>query len=135
MEIKEYDKAYTASLTRISTGANSLKFVPLATAIGERYLMNMMIANRGGYFSIGTIFLTRLLGSTNVAGSINNIKTVEDASSKYYTILGTSSATERDVAAQKAPMPLVIFAENLLTLAECGLRTKGITKGLSQLNN
>jgi hypothetical protein len=134
METKEYDKAYTAALTGISTGANSLKFVPPGTAIGDGNLMNMMIANRGGYFSTGTTYLTRLLGRTNAAGSRNNAKTTEDARSKYYTIPGTSSTTERGVAAQKAPMPLVIFEENLLTLAESGLRTKGVTEGLLQLN-
>ena len=31
-------------------------------------------------------------------------------------------------------MPLVIYEENLLTLAEAGLRTKGFTEGLTQLN-
>jgi starch-binding outer membrane protein, SusD/RagB family len=134
METKEYDKAYTASLTGISSGANSLKFFPPGTAIGDGNLMNMMIANRGGYFSTGTTFLTRLLGRTNAAGSRNNSKTIEDARSKYYTIVGTSSTTERGVAAQKAPMPLVIFEENLLNLAESGLRTKGIAEGLLQLN-
>lgn len=134
METKEYEKAYAASLTGISSGANSLKFIPPGTAIGDGNLMNMMIANRGGYFSTGTTYLTRILGRTNAAGSRNNTKTVEDARSKYYTIPGTSSTTERGVAAQKAPMPLVIFEENLLNLAESGLRTRGIAEGLLQLN-
>lgn len=133
METKEYEKAYTASLTGISSGANSLKFIPPGTAIGDGNLMNMMIANRGGYFSTGTTYLTRLL-SANVATTRNNAKTNEDARSKYYTIQGTSSTTERGVAAQKAPMPLVVFEENLLNLAESGLRTKGIAEGLLQIN-
>jgi starch-binding outer membrane protein, SusD/RagB family len=134
METKEYDKAYTAALTGISAGANSLKFIPPGTAIGDGNLMNMMIANRGGYFSTGTTYLTRLLGRTFAAGSRNNAKTTEDARSKYYAIGGSSSTTERGVAAQKAPMPLVIYEENLLTLAESGLRTKGVAEGLLQLN-
>jgi starch-binding outer membrane protein, SusD/RagB family len=134
METKEYDKAYTAALSGISSGANSLKFVPPGTAIGDGNLMNMMIANRGGYFSTTNTYLTRLLGRTNAAGSRNNTKTTEDARSKYYTIPGTSSSTERGVAAAKAPMPLVIFEENLLNLAESGLRTKGVAEGLLQLN-
>jgi hypothetical protein len=134
METKEYDKAYTAALTGISTGANSLKFVPPGTSIGDGNLMNMMIANRGGYFSTGTTYLTRLLGRTLAAGSRNNTKTTEDARSKYYTVGGSSSSTEKGVAAQKAPMPLVIYEENLLTLAEAGLRTKGFAEGLLQLN-
>lgn len=134
METKEYDKAYNAALLGVSSGANSLKFVPPGTAIGDGNLMNMMIANRGGYFSTGTTYLTRLLGRTNAAGSRNNAKTTEDARSKYYLIGGSSSITERGVAAQKAPMPLVIYEENLLTLAESGLRTKGFAEGLLQLN-
>lgn len=134
METKEYDKAYTAALTGISSGANSLKFIPPGTSIGDGNLMNMMIANRGGYFSTGTTYLTRLLGRTFAAGSRNNAKTTEDARSKYYTIGGSSSSTEKGVAAQKAPMPLVIYEENLLTLAEAGLRTKGFAEGLLQLN-
>jgi starch-binding outer membrane protein, SusD/RagB family len=135
METKEYDKAYTAALTGISTGANSLKFVPPGTAIGNSNLMNEMIANRGGYFSTANTFLvTRLLGRTNAVGSRNNAKTTEDARAKYYAIAGSSSTSERGVAAQKAPMPLVIFEENLLNLAESGLRTKGVAEGLLQLN-
>ncbi len=134
METKEYGKAYSAALLGISSGANSLKFVPPGTAIGDGNLMNMMIANRGGYFSTTNTFLTRLLGRTNTASSRNNTKTIEDARSKYYNIPGTSSTTERGVAAQKAPMPLVIYEENLLNLAESGLRTKGVAEGLLQLN-
>ena len=134
METKEYDKAYTAALTGVASGANSLKFVPPGTAIGDGNLMNMMIANRGGYFSTGTTYLTRLLGRTNAAGSRNNAKTTEDARSKYYLIGGTSSTTEKGVAAQKSPMPLVIYEENLLNLAESGFRTKGFAEGLLQLN-
>jgi starch-binding outer membrane protein, SusD/RagB family len=134
METKEYDKAYDAALLGVSSGANSLKFVPRGTAIGDGNLMNMMIANRGGYFSTANTYLTRLLGRTFATGSRNNTKTTEDARSKYYVIGGSSSTGERGVAAQRAPMPLVIFEENLLTLAEAGLRTKGFAEGLLQLN-
>jgi starch-binding outer membrane protein, SusD/RagB family len=134
METKEYDKAYAAALLGVSLGANSLKFVPPGTAIGDGNLMNMMIANRGGYFSTGTTYLTRLLGRTFAVGSRNNAKTTEDARSKYYVVGGSSSTGERGVAAQKAPMPLVIYEENLLTLAESGFRTKGFAEGLLQLN-
>ena len=93
METKEYDKAYTAALTGISAGANSLKFVPPGTSIGDGNLMNMMIANRGGYFSTATTYLTRLLGKTNATGSRNHAKTTEDARSKYYVIGVSSSST------------------------------------------
>ncbi len=134
METKEYDKAYTAALSGISSGANSLKFIPPGTAIGDGNLMNEMIANRGGYMGTSGTFLTKLLGKTNVAGSRNNAKTTEDARSKYYVIGGSSSTTEKGVAAQKTPMPLVIYEENLLNLAESGLRTKGFAEGLLQLN-
>ena len=134
IETKEYDKAYAAALLGVTSGANSLKFVPRGTAIGDGNLMNMMMANRGGYFSTATTYLTRLLGRTNATGSRNHAKTNEDARSKYYAIGGSSSTAERGVAAQKAPMPMVIYEENLLTLAEAGLRTKGFDEGLTQLN-
>jgi hypothetical protein len=134
METKEYDKAYDAALNGISTGANSLKFIPPGTAIGDGNLLNMMIANRGGYMSTSNTYLTRLLGRTNATGSRNNAKTIEDARSKYYAIAGTSSTAERGVAGAKSPMPLVIYEENLLNLAEAGLRTKGFAEGLLQLN-
>jgi hypothetical protein len=134
METKEYDKAYSAATLGISSGANSLKFIPPGTVIGDGNLINQMIANRGGYMSTTNTFLTRLLGRTNAAGSRNNTKTTEDARSKYYAIPGTSSSTERGVAAQKAPMPLVIYEENLLTLTESGFRIKGFDEGLLQLN-
>jgi len=48
--------------------------------------------------------------------------------------VGTAASTELGVAAKNAPMPLVTFEENLLILAEAGLRTVGFAEGLLQLN-
>ncbi len=135
METKEYEKAYEAAQNGISTGLNSLRYVPPGVnGIGDGNLINMMIANRGGYMSTGNTYLTRLLGRFGAAGARANLKTSEDARAKYYAIGGNSSTGERGVAATRAPMPLVIFEENLLTLAESGLRTKGFEEGLLQLN-
>ena len=108
----------------------SREFPVLTQAIEQDRIVCVL----GGYFSTGTTYLTRLLGRTFATGSRNNAKTTEDARSKYYAIGGSSSTGERGVAAQKAPMPLVIFEENLLNLAEAGLRTKGFAEGLLQLN-
>jgi starch-binding outer membrane protein, SusD/RagB family len=135
METRNYTKAAEAAARGVSNSLNSLRYIPPAiNGIGDGNLINMMIANRGGYMSTTNTYLTTLLGRTFARGARSNAKTTEDARAKYYRIVGTSSTTERGVAARNAPMPLVIFEENVLNLAECATRAGSFDEGLRQLN-
>ena len=51
METKEYEKAYAAALSGVSSGANSLKFIPPGTAIGNGNLMRVWRKINAGTFA------------------------------------------------------------------------------------
>lgn len=137
LETREYQKAYDAALLGINSTATSWKFYPPALVPdGDYNLLNTFVDQRGGYMSTTGSFLNDVLLKSGQTGNRNNTKTNEDARLKYYKITGTSANTELGVAAKNAPMPLATYEENLLILAETGLRLSalGFTEGLSQLN-
>jgi hypothetical protein len=131
MLTKEYDKAYTAAQQGISSGSNSMKYNPPGTTNGDQNLIfEMLSGSRQGDMGTTGTYLSTLIGTT--ASSRNNVKTNEDARSKYYYINENGNTT--GIAAAKAPMPLVTFEENLLTLAETAARTKTFAEALGYLN-
>lgn len=135
METREYQKAYDAAKLGISATTLSWKFNPPAlVADGDYNLLNTFIDQRGGYMSTIGSWLNDVLLKSGQAGNRNNAKTNEDARLKYYKITGTSANAELGVARKDAPMPLVTYEENLLILAESGLRVVSFTEGLTQLN-
>jgi len=135
METREYAKAYAAALNGINASNLSWKFIPPAlVADGDFNLLNTLIDQRGGFLATAGSYMHENLMKAGAVGNRNNTKTNEDARLKYYKITGTAASTELGVAAKNAPMPLVTFEENLLILAEAGLRTVGFAEGLLQLN-
>lgn len=135
METREYQKAYDAALLGINSLTTSWKFVPPALVPdGDFNLLNTFIDQRGGYMQTAGSYLHDVMFKATGAGSRNNAKTNEDARAKYFRIVGTSANTEMGVARKDAPMPLATYEENLLILAEAGMRTKGFAEGLLQLN-
>lgn len=135
LETREYQNAYNAALLGINSTATSWKFYPPALVPdGDYNLLNTFIDQRGGYMSTAGAYLSENLLKAAATGNRNNAKTNEDARLKYYKITGTSANTELGVARKDAPMPLVTYEENLLILAEAGLRLNGFTDGLTQLN-
>ncbi len=135
METKNYPAAYAAALNGISATANSLKFYPPGVlGAGDANLLFSFVLQRGGYMSTNGSFLLDHLLNPVADDTRNNAKTNEDARAKYYTITGTSANNELGVANRTAPMPLVTYEENLLILAEAGLRTVDFNTGLSYLN-
>jgi hypothetical protein len=135
METREYQKAYNAALLGINSTALSWKFNPPGLVPdGDYNLLNTFIDQRGGYMSTIGAWMHENLLKAGATGNRNNIKTNEDARLKYYKITGTAANTELGVARKDAPMPLVTYEENLLILAEAGLRVSGFTEGLTQLN-
>ena len=135
METKEYAKAYAAALNGINASNLSWKFFPPAlVADGDFNLLNTLIDQRGGFLATAGSYMHENLLRAAAVGNRNNTKTNEDARARYYRIVGTAASTELGVAARNAPMPLVTFEENLLILAEAGMRTVGFAEGLLQLN-
>ena len=135
LQTKDYDNAYNTAQNGISSPTNSLKFIPLAVAgNGDSNLLNVFIAERGGFMSTDNTYLEFLL-DVDTSASRNNAKTHEDARWKYFQIGGSSASREQGVAAQTAPMPLVIYEENLLILAESATREVSFDEGLSHLND
>ena len=135
METREYQKAYDAALLGISSTSLSWKFIPPATVPdGDFNLLNTFVDQRGGYMSTTGAYLHDVLLKAGQIGNRNNTKTNEDARAKYYAIDPNSANANNGVARKDAPMPLVTYEENLLILAEAGLRTQGFATGLTNLN-
>jgi hypothetical protein len=67
--------------------------------------------------------------------SRNNTKTNEEARFKYYRIDETGGRANLGIIEQFEPHILVGYKENLLILAEAGLRTQNFDTGLGHLND
>jgi len=135
LETREYQKAYNEALLGINSTTLSWKFYPPALVPdGDYNLLNTFIDQRGGYMRTTGSWMHDNLLKAAATGNRNNAKTNEDARLKYYAIGGSSANTEMGVARKDAPMPLVTYEENLLILAEAGLRLNGFADGLVQLN-
>ena len=134
LHTKQYDLAYAAAQNGISESDNSMKYFPLGVVgEGDSNLLNTFLSNRGDFMTSAGSFLEGLLDTTS-AGSRNNAKTYEQARANYYHIEGSGGTQVQGVAAQTAPMPLVLYEENLLILAETAARTISFDQGLVHLN-
>ncbi|WP_166437090.1 SusD/RagB family nutrient-binding outer membrane lipoprotein [Niastella caeni] len=135
LEAKDYTKAYASALLGINALNLSLKYYPPGVVTTtDANLIYEFINVRGGYLSTNGAFLQDVLLKAGTLNTRNNAKTNEDARSKYFKITGTSATAELGVANKTAPMPMVTYEENLLILAEAGVRTLGFAEGLAQLN-
>ncbi|MGK0211827.1 MAG: hypothetical protein ACI9D4_002164 [Polaribacter sp.] len=133
MLVKDYPAAYTAAQSGISSGSASMKYnAPGTTSGAQNLLYEVLAGSRSGDMSVNGTFLSGLVGAT--AASRNNAKTDEDARGKYY-YFDKNGANSSGVAAADAPMPLVTYEENLLTLAEAGARTTTFAAALGHLNS
>lgn len=132
MLVKDYPAAYTAAQNGISSGASSMKYNPPGGVVGAQNLLyELLSGSRAGDISSNGTYLTGLLDGS--ATSRNNSKTNEDARSNYY-YFNENGANDAGVAAETAPMPLVTYEENLLTLAEAAARTSTFDTALGHLN-
>lgn len=133
MITKEYGMAYTAAKNGISSFENSMIYNPPGTKSGDQNLLyEFLSGSRSGDMGTSETHLASMLETGN-ANSRNNAKTNEDARGKYYYIDKDGSATN-GVASATAPMPLVTYQENILTLAETAARTRTFGEALGYLN-
>lgn len=147
MDIKQYEGAYTAALSGVSTFANSMYSPHGTTASNNENANYSFLTNvRAGSITGEDSYLTFLLNPANTLYR-GNSKTNETARFKFYYLEKgvnapgviepntlTTTAT-RGFFARDASFPLVTYQENILTLAELALRTgKGFDVALGQLN-
>lgn len=132
MLVKDYPAAYSAAQNGISSASASMKYVaPGGTNGAQNLLYELLSGSRAGDISVNGTYLSGLIGTTTA--SRNNAKTDENARSKYYYFDENGDNTS-GVAAETAPMPLVTYEENLLTLAEAAARTTTFAAALGHLN-
>ena len=126
---REYDKAYQEALLGISLSTESMMFTPPNLGTGSQNLNYKMIEQRGGYWGFTGSFLDQMMKSKR-----NHAKTNEAARLAYYRFDGNSANNNKGIAAANRPMTVVGYEENLLILAEAGVRTGKVTEGLAKLN-
>ncbi|MDX2068227.1 MAG: SusD/RagB family nutrient-binding outer membrane lipoprotein [Haliscomenobacter sp.] len=129
MYTREYDKAYQEALQGIALSTESMIFTPPNLGIGSQNLNYKMIDQRGGYWGFTGSHLDQLMKSTR-----NHAKTNEAARLAYYRFDGNTANNNKGIAAVNRPMTVVGYEENLLILAEAGVRTGKVTEGLAKLN-
>lgn len=142
MHTKAYDQAYQAASNGISSSSNSM-YAPHGTAADNSNLNYQFFEIQVRQADlIVSDFMVSLLqpGSSNPipANYRGNSKTDETARFNFYfnsTSIGFQPNTFNGFAAQEAPAPLVTLEENLLILAEAGLRSISFDTGLGHLND
>lgn len=147
METREYELAYAAAEKGITSAARSLVVTHGSTLNVNENLMYAFIArSRVGDINASLALAPKLLNPTS-ATYRGNAKTDETARYNHHFITvnaaGTaipvspntnSTNTSRGLFGQTAPYPLATYSENMLTLAEAGLRSSGTMAGLEKLN-
>lgn len=134
MITKEYPLAYEAAKKGISSYQGSMMYNPPGSTSGDQNLLfEFLSGSRSGDMGTEGTHLESML-KAGTANSRNNTKTNEEARQKYFYINKDGSAS-KGVASASAPMPLVTYQENILTLAEATVRTKTFGEALGYLNN
>lgn len=137
----EYAQAYAAAQNGISAPEGGM-YGPHGTAAEDSNLYYQFFAVQTRQADlVVSDFMASLLksGADNPipANYRGNTKTDETARFQYYfskTNVGIQPNTMNGFAAQSAPSPMVTYEENLLILAEAGLRDQSVAVGLSHLN-
>ena len=135
---RQYGVAYSSAQSGINTAANSLRYAKAYSAYGTTnensslYYLILTGSRAGDLTSTGS-FLQGLLNPANTS-SRNNAKT-DESRRRDYLFLDQSGLNANRLSWKSATMPMVTYEENLLILAETGLRTVGFNEGLAQLNN
>lgn len=143
LQTKDYSAAYAAAGNGISSINNAL-YAPHGTGIQESNLSYLFFAVEvRGADVITADYITSLLQSNSAENPIpenyrGNAKTDETGRFNFYfttNSLGVQPNTTNGFAAQTANAPIVTYEENLLILAEAGLRSQGFATGLGHLND
>lgn len=134
---RQYTEAYDAALKGINSKTNSLRYAAAYAAYGTTQdnsnLYNLILTgSRSGDLTSKNSFIQNLLDVSKTT-SRNNSKTNESRR-RDFLILEATGINANRLSTPKAQMPLVIYEENLLILAEAGLRKVSFDEGLTRLN-
>ena len=123
-------------LLGISKPENNFSFRPLASnnLQDKNLLYTLFSGSRTGDLGNRTSYLITTFLNPAVATSRNNAKTREAARRNYLLLDERNAGNNLGFAAITEPMPMITYAENQLTLAECATRTQGLSAGLTFLN-
>ncbi|MCB0472287.1 MAG: SusD/RagB family nutrient-binding outer membrane lipoprotein [Flavobacteriaceae bacterium] len=136
---RQYTEAYQNALSGINTANNSLRYAKAYDSYGSTnensslYFL-ILTGSRAGDLTTNDSFIQDLMDPSN-SSSRNNAKT-DESRRRDYLILDQSSVNSREdrLSWKSATMPLVTYEENLMILAETGLRTVSFDEGLTHLN-
>ncbi|CAN5413436.1 hypothetical protein BH09BAC4_BH09BAC4_03750 [soil metagenome] len=148
LDLKQYNEAYTAATSGVSTYANSMYATHGTTAsVNENQNYSFLTNVRAGSITAEGAYNAELLNPTKTATYRGNSKTNETARFKFYYLENGVNApgviepntltttANRGFFARDASFPLVTYQENILTLAEMALRSgKGFDVALGHLN-
>ncbi|MBL7471420.1 SusD/RagB family nutrient-binding outer membrane lipoprotein [Robertkochia sediminum] len=141
MHTGEYAMAYSAAQNGIADPANNM-MAPAGSAqeANNLYYQFFALETRGADLVVSD-FMASLIepgtGNPIPANYRGNAKTNEAGRFKYLLTknsVGIQPNTNNGFAAMEASAPLVTFEENMLILAEAGLRSGGFDTGLTHLN-
>lgn len=134
LHVGNYNDAYQAATSGISTHDNSLLVPHLQAQPGSNLYNQFFAVARPNDIKISDFFEGIMNASS--PDYRGNTKTDETARYNNYFDTNNSGVTVNTdgYMASDAPFPLVSYAENLLILAEAGLRGNDFNTGLSHLN-
>lgn len=143
-DTKQYDAAYTAAQSGISTFANSL-YAPHGNiaSVNQNSYYSFLAVTRSGDINAVNAYNVSLLNPTSTRYR-GNSKTVETARFRFYYLengvnspgkIEPNTTGTTGFFAQTASFPLITYQENILTLAEMAIRSgKGFSTALGHLN-
>jgi hypothetical protein len=148
IDAKQYDNAYTAATSGVSTFANGMYATHGTTAsVNENANYSFLTNVRAGSITGEGAYNAELLNPVKTATYRGNSKTTETARFRFYYLENGVNAVgviepntltttaNRGFFARDASFPLVTYQENILTLAEMALRSgKGFATALGHLN-
>lgn len=135
---RQYAEAYNSALSGINSGSNSLRYAKAYSGYGTTnensslYFLILTGSRAGDLTSTGS-FIQDLMNPAN-SSSRNNAKT-DESRRRDYLFLDQSGLNVNRLSWKSATMPMITYEENLLILAETGLRTVDFNEGLLRLNN
>jgi hypothetical protein len=134
LHIRSYNDAYQAALNGISSRDNSMLVPHIQAQPGSNLYNQFFAVARPNDIKISDFFEGIMNPSS--ADYRGNSKTDETARYDNYFATNNSGVTvnTRGYMSADAPFPLVSYAENLLILAEAGLRSNDVNTGLTHLN-
>ena len=133
MHTKEYDRAYASALLGVNSSSDNMMAIH-GDVQGNSNLYNQFFnGSRGTELTSENTLIFSILNSSD-SNYRGNSKTDETARFQFYFSAMGKPNHLFGYFSKSNNFPLVSYSENLLTLAESGIRSKNFYTGLSHLN-